>query len=32
MQGNTEQHQIALISQLCGTIDTKVWPNVEKLD
>jgi cyclin-dependent kinase 9 len=24
--------QIALISQLCGTIDTTVWPNVEKLD
>jgi cyclin-dependent kinase 9 len=32
MQGNTEQHQIALISQLCGTIDTTVWPNVDKLD
>ena len=32
MQGNTEQHQITLISQLCGTIDTTVWPNVNKLD
>ena len=32
MQGNTEQHQVALISQLCGTIDTNVWPNADKLE
>lgn len=24
MQGNTEQHQLALISQLCGSITTEV--------
>ena len=32
MQGNTEQHQITLISQLCGSITTEVWPNVDKLE
>ncbi|KAL1246460.1 Cyclin-dependent kinase [Trichinella spiralis] len=26
MQGNTEQHQIMLISQLCGSITPTVWP------
>lgn len=31
MQGNTEQHQLDLIIQLCGSIDPSVWPNVEKL-
>src|SRR5437870_2769838 len=32
MQGNTEQHQLTLISQLCGSITPEVWPDVEKLD
>ena len=32
MQGATEQHQLDLIIQLCGSIDASVWPNVEKLD
>lgn len=32
MQGNTEQNQINLISQLCGSISPDVWPGVEKLD
>ncbi|KAK7478749.1 hypothetical protein BaRGS_00029960 [Batillaria attramentaria] len=32
MQGNTEQHQLQLISQLCGSITPEVWPGVEKLE
>ena len=32
MQGNSEQHQLTLISQLCGTITTTLWPGVEKLE
>lgn len=32
MQGNTEQQQLILISQLCGSITTEVWPGVENLD
>ncbi|KAJ8300150.1 hypothetical protein KUTeg_021669 [Tegillarca granosa] len=32
MQGKTEQHQIQLISQLCGSITPEVWPNVDKLE
>ncbi|XP_077507051.1 cyclin-dependent kinase 9-like isoform X2 [Amblyomma americanum] len=32
MQGNTEQHQISLISQLCGSLTAEVWPGVEKLE
>ena len=32
MQGNTEQHQLTLISSLCGTISTDVWPSVDKLE
>lgn len=32
MQGNTEQHQLTLISHLCGSIAADVWPGVEKLD
>ncbi len=32
MQGNTEQQQLILISQLCGSIDTSVWPSVDKLE
>ncbi|XP_056147423.1 cyclin-dependent kinase 9-like [Lampris incognitus] len=29
MQGNTEQHQLTLISQLCGSITAEVWPGVD---
>jgi len=32
MQGSTEQQQLILISQLCGSITTEVWPGVENLD
>lgn len=32
MQGNTEQMQLKLISQLCGSINPEVWPGVVKLD
>lgn len=32
MQGNSEQHQLTLISHLCGSITAEVWPGVEKLD
>ncbi|XP_064457271.1 cyclin-dependent kinase 9-like isoform X2 [Ornithodoros turicata] len=32
MQGNTEQHQISLISQLCGSLTPELWPGVEKLE
>ncbi|RUS86335.1 hypothetical protein EGW08_005920, partial [Elysia chlorotica] len=32
MQGNTEQHQLTLISQLCGSISPDSWPGVDKLD
>lgn len=32
MQGNTEQQQLILISQLCGSITPEVWPGVENLD
>lgn len=32
MQGNTEQHQLTLIAQLCGTITPESWPGVENLD
>jgi len=32
MQGNTEQHQLTLIAQLCGAISSEVWPGVEQLD
>lgn len=32
MQGNTEQQQLTLISQLCGSITPDVWPGVEALD
>merc|ERR1719188_1352062 len=32
MQGNTEQHQLTLIAQLCGTITEEVWPGVENLE
>ncbi|XP_013393742.1 cyclin-dependent kinase 9 [Lingula anatina] len=32
MQGDTEQRQLQLITQLCGSITTKVWPDVEKYE
>lgn len=32
LQGATEQAQLTLISQLCGSITTEVWPGVEKLE
>ncbi|CAK9303668.1 unnamed protein product [Gordionus sp. m RMFG-2023] len=32
MQGQSEQHQLNLISQLCGSITPEVWPNCEKLE
>lgn len=32
MQGNSEQHQILLISQLCGSLTSEVWPNIEKME
>lgn len=32
MQGSTEQHQLTLISQLCGSINSDTFAGVEKLD
>ena len=32
MQGNTEQHQLTLIAQLCGSFTSEVWPGVESMD
>lgn len=32
MQGNSEQHQLQLIAQLCGAITPEVWPGVENLE
>ena len=32
MQGSNEQHQLALISHLCGSISPEVWPGVEQLE
>lgn len=32
LQGNTEQAQLNLISQLCGSITPTVWPGVEDLE
>lgn len=32
MQGESEQHQITLISQLCGSITPEVYPGVESLE
>ena len=31
MQGSTEQHQVSLITQLCGAISAEVWPLVDTL-
>lgn len=32
MQGKTEQHQLHLISQLCGSVKSDVWPGCDKLE
>ena len=32
MQGNSEQHQLTLISHLCGSITPEAWKDVDKLD
>ena len=32
LQGHSEQHQLRLITCLCGTISPRVWPDVEKLE
>ena len=32
MQGNSEQHQLTLISQLCGSISPEVWHGVDQLE
>ncbi|XP_033121962.1 cyclin-dependent kinase 9-like [Anneissia japonica] len=32
MQGNTEQHQLTLISHLCGSITPDTWAGVDKLE
>lgn len=32
MQGGTEQHQLNLISQLCGSITPEVWKGVDALE
>ncbi|CAB0037000.1 unnamed protein product [Trichogramma brassicae] len=32
MRGSTEQQQLALICQLCGSIDPLSWPGVENLE
>lgn len=32
MQGNTEQHQLTLISQLCGSINIDSFPGCDKLE
>ena len=31
LQGDSEQRQLKLISQLCGSINAQVWPKVESL-
>ncbi|XP_069939462.1 cyclin-dependent kinase 9 isoform X2 [Cherax quadricarinatus] len=32
LQGSTEQHQLALITKLCGSITPDVWPSVENYE
>lgn len=32
LKGNTEQTQLKLISQLCGSITPEIWPNVVNLE
>ena len=31
-KGSSEQHQLTLITQLCGSITPEVWPGVEQSD
>jgi cyclin-dependent kinase 9 len=31
-EGNTEQHQLELIQNMCGSITPEIWPDVEKLE
>jgi cyclin-dependent kinase 9 len=31
LQGYTEQHQLTIICQLCGSITPEVWPGVKSL-
>ncbi|XP_065209739.1 cyclin-dependent kinase 9 [Planococcus citri] len=32
LQGHSEQNQLTIISQLCGSISPEVWPGVESLE
>lgn len=32
MQGSTEQQQLTLCAQLCGSISSETWPGVESLE
>ena len=32
MQGNTEQHQLTLITSLCGAVNNEIWPGVDQLE
>ena len=32
MQGRTEQNQLELISQMCGSLTPEVWPDIERLE
>lgn len=32
MQGNSEQHQLTLITSLCGAINNEIWPGVDQLE
>lgn len=32
LQGTSEQHQLTLISQLCGSICPDIWPTVDQLE
>lgn len=32
LKGNTEQNQLELIQNMCGSITSEVWPDVEKLE
>jgi cyclin-dependent kinase 9 len=32
MQGSSDQHQLTLCTQLCGSLSVRDWPGLEKLD
>lgn len=32
LQGNSEQHQLTLICQLCGSLTPEEWPDIERLE